>query len=95
MRAFISVIALGVATALSTAALADGTQNAPSQPVAVAPDPTPPPAPSAKLERVCRLMIHEGMLLKSSTCQTQAQWDEDRRRQEREIEKFQNRSYVH
>ena len=95
MGKFIMAAVAGVTLSLSTAALADGAQNAPSQPVAVAPEPAPPPASANKEKRICRLMIHEGMLLKSSECKTQAQWDEERRRQEREIAIFQNRSYVH
>jgi hypothetical protein len=91
MRNAILTMALGAALSLSTAAFAQDQQ----QPVGVAPAPAAQPAAAtpAKDKLVCRQMYHEGSLIRTQQCRTQAQWDMDRRAAERNVADFQNRNY--
>lgn len=94
MRKFLASVTAAAAMSLPATALADGAGGPASQPVAVAPEPVAATQPRSE-KLICRMMYHEGMLMKTSMCKTQQEWDEERRRGEREIQKFQNRSYVH
>jgi hypothetical protein len=84
--------------ALPMTAFADGAQTPTVQPAAAQPvsaqqaatQPAATPAPDAK---ICKTMTHEGMLVKTSVCHTQAEWDQIRQQQERNVADFQNRNY--
>jgi hypothetical protein len=39
------------------------------------------------------MMTHQGMLVRTNVCKTQKEWDEQRRRQQRDLADFQNRNY--
>jgi hypothetical protein len=39
------------------------------------------------------MMAHDGMLVKTTICHTQQEWDDIRLRQERGLADFQNRNY--
>jgi hypothetical protein len=44
---------------------------------------------------VCRVVFHEGMVLRGRDCRTPEEWDKLRREGERGLADFQNRSYSH
>jgi hypothetical protein len=75
--------------ALSVTAHADGAQPQPAtqQPVAIQ------AAAKKPITLFCRAIFHEGMLIRSSDCRTQEEWDALRRADERTISDFQNHSY--
>jgi len=83
MRLFVTTAA--VLLAFSVSARADGAAPTIIQAAAA------PPAKTVKL--ICRSLFHEGMLIKSTECRTQEEWDRLRRDAEREISDFQNLSY--
>jgi hypothetical protein len=91
MRSAILTMALGAALSLSTVAFAQDQQ----QPVGVAPAPAAQPAAATpdKDKLVCRMMYHNGSLIRTQQCKTQAQWDVDRRTAERNVADFQNRNF--
>jgi hypothetical protein len=83
MRLFVTTAA--ILLAFSVSARADGAAPTIIQAAAA------PPAKTVKL--VCRSLFHEGMLIKSTECRTQEEWDRLRRDAERQISDFQNLSY--
>lgn len=91
MRNIILATALGAALSLSTVAFAQDQQ----QPVGVAPAPAAQPAAATpdKDKPVCRMMYHQGSLIRTQQCKTQAEWDNERRSTERAVSDFQNRNY--
>ena len=92
MRTFIPAIVAGFIISLSAPAFAGDA----AQPVGVAPavaQPASATAQPAGEKRICREIVHEGMLVKTSTCHTQREWDAIRHRQEHEVADFQNRNY--
>jgi len=88
--------AVALAMSLSCTALADPAAPAPQpapQPAAQAPAPAPAPTQVAdKDKKICRMMYHNGELLRTQTCKTQEEWDRLREAQERNIANFQNRN---
>jgi hypothetical protein len=88
MQRSIFAIAAAAFLTLPVCAFADGTQTQPAtaQPASAQPvsDPQKP---------ICRMMTHQGMLVKTNVCHTQAEWDEIRQRQQRDVADFQNRNY--
>ncbi|HEX4296236.1 MAG TPA: hypothetical protein VHZ29_19035 [Rhizomicrobium sp.] len=94
MRSIVPAMIAGFAVLLSVPAFAGDT----SQPVAVAQQPVAVAQPAAAAgpggeKEICRMMYHNGMLVKTQTCHTQAQWDDMRRSQERDVSDFQNRNF--
>lgn len=87
-RSIPALVAL-VFLALPASSFADGTQTPPAQPVAA----TPATAQPASDQKICRQMTHEGMLVKTNVCHTQAEWDQIRQTQQRDVADFQNRNY--
>ena len=47
----------------------------------------------ASQKPVCKEMVHEGMLVKTTVCHTPAEWDQIRAAQQRNVSDFQNRTY--
>lgn len=86
MRNTIMTLAAGLALSLSTAAFADDAQQPTAQPVSVT---------TGSERLICHQFVHDGMLLRSNTCKTKKQWDEQRRREEYDFSDFQNRTYTH
>jgi hypothetical protein len=90
MRKAILTAAVGIVLSLSTASFAQDQQPvgvaaaAPAQPAAATPD---------KDKRLCRVMYHQGSLIRTQQCKTQAEWDNERRSAERAVSDFQNRNY--
>lgn len=82
---------VAISFAMTASALADepqappppAQQSATAQPAAADPD-----------KKICRMMTHEGMLVRTNVCHTQREWDAIRVRQEREVSEFQNRNYL-
>ncbi|MBV8976393.1 MAG: hypothetical protein JO261_11600 [Alphaproteobacteria bacterium] len=89
MSRTLATVALALATGLSCAAFADDAAPAP-QPAA---QPAPPANVADKDKLVCRMMVHQGMLVRTQVCKTQEQWDNDRSAQQRSISDFQNRNF--
>jgi|HubBroStandDraft_5_1064220.scaffolds.fasta_scaffold56095_3 hypothetical protein len=75
--------------ALPTSSFADGAQTPAAQPVSA----TPATAQPASDKQICKQMTHEGMLVKTNVCHTQAEWDQIRQTQQRDVSDFQNRNY--
>jgi hypothetical protein len=86
MHRSIYMLAALAVFALPATSFADGTQTQAAQPVAAQPD------PSQKV--VCKAMSHEGMLVKTNVCHTQAEWDQMRTAQQHSVSDFQNRNYT-
>jgi hypothetical protein len=66
--------------------------------VALADPQTPSAQPAAATtpasdKLVCKQDYHQGSLIHTSTCKTQAEWDNMRRTQQRDVSDFQNRNY--
>jgi hypothetical protein len=91
MRNAILTVAVGIALSLSTASFAQEQQ----QPVTVAPAAPAQQAAATpdKNKPVCRVMYHQGSLIRTQQCKTQAQWDNERRAAQRDVSDFQNRNY--
>jgi hypothetical protein len=94
MRSIVPAMVAGLVVSLSVPAFAGDA----SQPVAVAQQPVAVAQPATATgpeseKQICRMMYHNGMLVKTQTCHTQAQWDDMRRSQERDVSDFQNRNY--
>lgn len=69
-------------------------QPATAQPVTAQPVTAQPAAvQQASQKPVCKEMVHEGMLVKTTVCHTQAEWDQIRADQQRNVADFQNRTY--
>jgi hypothetical protein len=66
-----------------TAALADP-QAPPAQPA--------PAAAPASEKLICKQEVHEGLIVRTNTCRTAAEWENMRRSQQRDFSNFQNRS---
>jgi len=82
------------AVGLSCAAFAEGApapQPAP-QPAVQAPAPAPTQV-ADKDKKICRMMYHNGELIRTQTCKTKEEWDRLRAEQQRNIADFQNRNY--
>ena len=92
MRIFFPAIAAGFMISLSAPAFAGDA----AQPVGVAPVVAQPASATAaeSEKQICRTMYHEGMLVRTQKCHTQAEWDQIRRSQERSIADFQNRNFT-
>lgn len=93
MRTFIPAIVAGLIISISAPAFAGDA----AQPVAVAQPATVQPASATAPgngKQICRTMYHEGMLVRTQTCHTQAEWDQIRRAQERSFADFQNRTFT-
>ena len=86
MRNAILTMAIGAVLSLSTASFAQE-----QQPVTVAP--AQPAAAPDKDKLVCRMMYHQGSLIRTQQCKTQDQWDNERRAAQRNVSDFQNRNY--
>jgi len=86
MRNTIMMLAAGMLLSVSTAALADDTPAtpAPAQPAQAAPD---------KVKLVCKTMYHNGSLIHTQQCKTQAQWESERTKTQHDVADFQNRNY--
>ena len=103
MHKSIPALAAAAFLALPASSFADGTQTpvvqpAVSQPVTAQPVTAQPVAvqqtsESASQKKICKEVTHEGMLVKTSTCHTQAEWDQMRQAQQRSFADFQNRNY--
>jgi Spy/CpxP family protein refolding chaperone len=97
-----SIPALVTLVFLTLPAFADGTQAPvvaqPTATPAVAVAPAAPAQPASARpdsdKMICRTMVHEGMLVKTNTCHTQAQWDQIRTDQQHSVSEFQNRNYT-
>lgn len=90
MRTIIPAIVAGLAVSFSVPAFAGDA----SQPVAVAPATAQPASATPASDKlICRQIAHEGMLVKTSACHTQQEWDDIRHRQQHEVADFQNRNY--
>jgi hypothetical protein len=93
MRTIIPAIVAGLVISFSASAFAGDA----AQPVAVAPPAVAQPASAttqpAGGKVICRQIAHEGMLVKTSACHTQQEWDDIRHRQQHEVADFQNRNY--
>jgi hypothetical protein len=92
MRTIIPAIVAGLVISLAMPAFAGDASGTTAQPVAVA----QPAAATTQVgeKQICRTMYHEGMLVRTQTCHTQAQWDQIRRAQERSVADFQNRNFT-
>lgn len=73
---------------ITTAAIADGQQQAPAarpmQQATATPD---------KDKKICRTMYHQGTIIRTQQCKTQAEWDRNRLDAQRSVADFQNRNY--
>ena len=101
MHKSIPAIAALAFLALPASSFADGTQT---QPVVAQPASAPtvaaqpaaavqPASAPASQKPICKTMAHEGMLVKTNVCHTQAEWDQIRQAQQRSVSDFQNRNY--
>ena len=85
--------------ALPASSFADGTQTpvvqpAAAQPVAAQPAAAQPASAQPNSQKlICKEMVHEGMLVKTNVCHTQAEWNQIRTDQQRNVSEFQNRTY--
>jgi hypothetical protein len=100
MRKSIPTLVTLAFLALPAAAFADGAAPTVAQPTAtpaVAVSPAAPAQPASAQpdanRPICKTIAHEGMLVKTNVCHTQAEWDQIRTRQERSVADFQNRNY--
>lgn len=86
MRNAIMMLTAGMLLSVSAAALADDTPATPTsaQPAQAAPD---------KDKLVCKMMYHNGSLIRTQQCKTQAQWDMERTKAQHDVADFQNRNY--
>jgi len=83
MRTTLLAIVTGAGLLFSAAAMADQSANLQTA------------SASDSTRLVCRLMVHEGMLVRSATqCHTQRDWDQIRYREQQAISDWQRRSYV-
>ena len=95
MRTTLPAIVAGLVISFSMPVFAGDASGAASQPVGVAPATVQPASAtqSASAKLICRETIHEGMLVKTSACHTQQEWDQIRHRQQHAVADFQNRNY--
>lgn len=94
MRTIMPAIVAGFVISVSMPVFAADASGTASQPVAVAQPAAATTATADSAKPICRTMYHEGMLVKTQTCHTQAEWDQIRRSQERSISDFQNRNFT-
>ena len=88
MRNMTTILAAAFSLGFATAALAE---DPPAQPAPAATQGQQTAADPDK--KICRMMTHEGMLVRSNVCHTQREWDAIRTRQQHEVADFQNRNY--
>jgi invasion protein IalB len=79
--------ATGLFISTATMALAEDPQTPAAQPAA------PAATTPASEKLICKQDSHEGSIIHTNVCKTQAQWDNARRSQQRDVSDFQNRNY--